>query len=76
MGDVFLTYSDEGTEYFRRLICCNILFSIMLGLGVVFVLVDIIIVILAILLGGVASLVYVFYFIRKNPPTESEESGY
>ncbi len=48
----------------------------MLGLGVVFVLVDIIIVILAILLGGVASLVYVFYFIRKNPPTESEESGY
>ena len=73
MGDVFLLYEDTGREYFRRLVFCNILFCIVMALGVVFYLVDIFIIYLAIILAAVSSIFYALYFIQKNPPTRSHE---
>ncbi|MHA2141029.1 MAG: hypothetical protein ACXADC_13510 [Candidatus Thorarchaeota archaeon] len=74
MGDVFLNYDEAGRAYFRRLVYCNILFYLMLAFAVVFIMVDIIIVIIAGLLVAIASLLYAFYFIQKNPPTGSTNS--
>ncbi len=70
MGDFFLTHTDEGRAYLRRLFYLNILWIIIIAFLTIVFMVDLTILIIAAALLASASLIYALYFVIKNPPIE------
>ncbi|TFG32980.1 hypothetical protein EU527_09050 [Candidatus Thorarchaeota archaeon] len=76
MGDFILTHDDSGKAYFQRIIYLNIILYVLGGIAFMIFMFDIIVLVVIAIFGLSLSLLYLGYFIYKNPPTgvDIEES--
>ncbi|TFG06908.1 hypothetical protein EU522_01205 [Candidatus Thorarchaeota archaeon] len=68
VGDFILTHDDSGKAYLRRIIYLNVVLCFVGIIAFIVFTFDIIILVVIAIFGLSLSLLYVGYFIYKNPP--------